>query len=248
MSKAPVLKTKDTALTLSLPAITPAMVRSGSFDVTEATTLIGAATRSVAGAGEGIMYPAALTAYASSVAGVWGKGEGAQYAKQGDYAEAIGYSPAMLSRLLLVGRAVVEHGIRKGSKEYAALVGSAVYRAAKDRGVDLAAAIRGDNTPAVLEALRVAMAPAPAEVEGPPQTRAPGGDTDQTEDEADRPTAPPTVGDAREHLRAVESILRSLSDADAVKVEKALRSLADASAKRREVAPTVKGSAEEVTA
>jgi len=151
---------------------------------------------------------------------------------QGDYAKAIGYSPAYVTRLKRLGRAAVVHGVRKGSARWTFLASFA------DRA-EVGQAVKSDDREefeAVIDALiestrkagkyAVPGAETPA-IEGGEQgaNRTPSGETEVTEREADRETVVTTIGDMREAFRVLASKVKDLSNEDWSAVEDMWESL-----------------------
>lgn len=209
--------------------LTVAQVRSGKVDVP--TVLDEVAARIALGdrVQGSIMWDASLLTEHVAAAEI---GKGKRFATAADYAKALGRSQAYVSRLRVLGRAAVVHGIRKGSAEWR-------FLCSHGDNSQIREAVKGDDS----EALRKRIKSAAAEVaeHGRITSGAKTGAKAKAKKTADekaadkkaaaKATTPPTLGDVREALRQVESMAKTFDTSEPV--EKALRALADSLAKRR---------------
>jgi hypothetical protein len=149
MSKA--LQTRPVAheVTVTTAGLTAAHGRkAGSMVPADVAATIRDGQSVVASVGNGVMWDAAiLTHYVKETDPAIGKAyaeAGTGWATQRDYAAAIGFGETYVSRLVLLGRAIVVHGVRAGSPDYTTLASHASK---------FSALIKGDDSKALREAL-----------------------------------------------------------------------------------------------
>lgn len=243
MSKRQAVKSTSITPALEVPHLTATAVRAG-IDIRATVDSIGQAWRTLATGTESLMWEAALATHAVVLADAIGadsEESPRMWATQGDYADALGVSKGYVTRLKLLGRAAVVHGVRQGSADWRWLSrGGNTSKVSK--------VINGDDTAAVREAVEEARAEderkalMSREERRAEAQRTTAVERDETESEESRPAAPRTAGDALALLVEVESILRSLEDGPAEKVRTRLAKVAADDSKRREVlASTVTG-------
>lgn len=187
-----------------------------------------------------VMWTAALTTHnVAEVSRAIGK-DGV-WSSQADYAKAIGFGPAYVTRLKRLGRAAVVLGVTKSSREWTFL---ASYADRAPVGKAIADATDSADLKRRLKPLMAEMAEHGKITTGArvPQIASEKDGEKDGEKGAEKSTTPPTLGDVRAMLRDVETAIHGLSPVEAEKAERALVKMAAGLAKRREtLAGTVAG-------
>jgi hypothetical protein len=182
---------------------------------------------------DGVMWNlAVLTHNASTVSGLIGTGSGQEtkgskvdpvraverggWKSARDYAVALGKSPGYVTKLVLLGRAAMVHGVAQGSPEWGFLVTHAGASPWKE-------ILREDKSQNRRLKSMIARARKGEEPEAPKgddkgdkgETRAPGGTTVQTKPETPSVPSPPTLRDVESAWEtSVRGPLSKLSDED----------------------------------
>lgn len=175
---------------------------------------IGEAKKRVDGSASNVMWDAALDVYnAVEVSDLIGEHEGAAYRTRGVLAESLGFSEGYVSRLLKIGRAVVRHGVRRNSKQFAFLAANAANKALTP--------VLGDtpvSTEEFTKTLDALMSGKQIESTQTRQAQPNDGTETETETEGSTPKAPATAGDIIAQIQAFEPVLHGLDDVQAEKV------------------------------
>lgn len=231
----------EVSISFDLLTATQAKRRMSAEDHRSLSSRIGEAKKRVDGSASNVMWDAALDVYnAVEVSDLVGEHDGAAYRTRGVLATELGFSEGYVSRLLKIGRAVVRHGVRRNSKQFAFLAANAANKALTP--------VLGD-TPVTTEEFTKALDALMSgkQIESKQTRQAQPNEGDTTEDEGEKsPKAPATAGDIIAQIQAFEPVLHGLDDVQAEKVRAYMvkAALADKQARDQIAAKQDKGKAE----